>query len=95
MKCLLILQVDPVRGCNLNCVMCGAGHLKLKKLPFDDFKKILDYFPEAMFIILNHTGEPFLSKDTLKMIKYSQKIAIVIIFSKRPFFRRIIIGSKY
>jgi MoaA/NifB/PqqE/SkfB family radical SAM enzyme len=77
----VILQIEPVRGCNLNCIMCGAGQLKLQKLSFDDFKKIIDYFPEAMVITLNYIGEPFLSKDILKMIKYAQKKAIVIIFS--------------
>jgi MoaA/NifB/PqqE/SkfB family radical SAM enzyme len=77
----VILQVEPVRGCNLNCVMCGAGQLKIQKLPFDNFKKIIDNFPETMFITLNYGGEPFLSKDTLKMINYAQRKAIVIIFS--------------
>jgi hypothetical protein len=24
------LQIGPVRGCNLNCVMCRAGNLKIK-----------------------------------------------------------------
>jgi MoaA/NifB/PqqE/SkfB family radical SAM enzyme len=75
------LQIEPVIGCNLNCIMCGAGLLKLQKLSFDNFKKILDYFPEAMFINLNEDGEPFLSKDTLKMINYAQRKTIVIIFS--------------
>jgi len=77
----VILQVGPVRGCNLNCIMCGAGQLKIQKLPFDNFKKIIDNFPEAMFINLNEDGEPFLSKDTLKMINYAQRKAIFIIFS--------------
>jgi MoaA/NifB/PqqE/SkfB family radical SAM enzyme len=77
----VILQVEPVKGCNLNCVMCGAGQLRIQKLPFDNFKKIIDNFPEAIFITLNYGGEPFLSKDTLKMINYAQRKAIVIIFS--------------
>jgi MoaA/NifB/PqqE/SkfB family radical SAM enzyme len=77
----VILQVEPARGCNLNCVMCGAGQLKIQKLPFDNFKKIIDNFPEAIFITLNYGGEPFLSKDTLKMINYAQRKAIIIIFS--------------
>jgi MoaA/NifB/PqqE/SkfB family radical SAM enzyme len=77
----IILQIEPVRGCNLNCIMCGAGLLKPQKLSFDDFKKIIDHFPEAMVITLNYIGEPFLSKDILKMIKYAQKKTILIIFS--------------
>ena len=77
----IILQIEPVRGCNLNCIMCGAGQVKLQKLLFDDFRRIIDNLPEAMFIIMNYGGEPFLSKDTLKMIKYAQRKAIIIIFS--------------
>ncbi len=77
----VILQIEPVKGCNLNCVMCGSGQLKLQKLPFDSFRKIIDNFPEAMFITLNYGGEPFLSKDTLEMIRYAQKKTIIIIFS--------------
>jgi MoaA/NifB/PqqE/SkfB family radical SAM enzyme len=77
----VILQIEPVRGCNLNCIMCGAGQLKLQKLSFDDFKKIIDYFPEAIAINMNFWGEPFLSKDTLKMINYAQKKFIITIFS--------------
>ena len=78
----VILQIEPVRGCNLNCIICGAGQLKLQKLSFDDFKKIIDYFPEAIAINMNFWGEPFLSKDTLKMINYAQKKFIITIFSK-------------
>jgi MoaA/NifB/PqqE/SkfB family radical SAM enzyme len=77
----VMLQIGPVRGCNLNCVMCGAGNLKIQKLPFDDFKMIIGKFPEAMFISLSDFGEPFLSKDTIKMIKYAQKKAIVTMTS--------------
>jgi radical SAM superfamily enzyme YgiQ (UPF0313 family) len=55
----VILQVEPVRGCNLNCVMCAAGQLKFQKLPFDNFKKIIDSFPEAIFITLNYGGNHF------------------------------------
>jgi MoaA/NifB/PqqE/SkfB family radical SAM enzyme len=77
----IILQIEPVRGCNLNCVMCRAGEFKFQKLLFDDFKRIIDNLPEVMFITLNYGGEPFLSKDTIKMIRYAQKKAIIIIFS--------------
>jgi len=77
----IILQIEPVKGCNLNCVMCGAGQIRIQKLPFDDFKMIIDNFPEAMFINLFYLGEPFLSKDTLKMIRYAQGKSIVVIFS--------------
>jgi MoaA/NifB/PqqE/SkfB family radical SAM enzyme len=74
-------MVETVRGCNLNCVMCGAGDFKLRTISFDRFKQIVDSFPDAFINILNFIGEPFLSKDMIKMIKYSQRKALVILFS--------------
>jgi MoaA/NifB/PqqE/SkfB family radical SAM enzyme len=77
----VILMVETVRGCNLNCVMCGAGEFKLRTISFDRFRKIVDSFPEAFIIAPYFFGEPFLSKDIIKMIKYSQKKALTILFS--------------
>jgi MoaA/NifB/PqqE/SkfB family radical SAM enzyme len=77
----VILMVETVRGCNLNCVMCGAGEFKLRTISLDQFRRIVDSFPEAFVNILNFLGEPFLSKDIIKMIKYSQRKALVILFS--------------
>ena len=77
----IIFQVETVRGCNLNCVMCGAGELSLKMMSFEKFKKISEKFPEAFITILNFLGEPFLSKDIIKMIQYSQQKSCVILFS--------------
>jgi hypothetical protein len=53
--------------------MCGAGELRLKMMSFEKFKKIREKFPEAFITILNFLGEPFLSKDIIKMIQHSQK----------------------
>lgn len=79
----VILQIEPVKGCNLNCVMCRAGEFKKEFMKFEDFKKIIDEIPEVLVIILNLAGEPFLSRDTIKMIKYasSKRNIIVNIFS--------------
>lgn len=79
----IILQIETVMGCNFNCVMCRAGSLKKKMMSFEDFKKILEINPQACFIIMNLSGEPFLSKETTKFIKYAsfEKKMIVNIFS--------------
>lgn len=77
----IIVVIETVRGCNLNCVMCGAGDLKLRMISFEQFKKITEEFPEAFINILNFIGEPFLSKDIIKMIQHSQKKALPILFS--------------
>ncbi len=77
----IIVQVETVRGCNLNCVMCGAGELKLEMMSEEKIKRIVDNFPEAFITILNFLGEPMLSKDIIKIIQYSQKKSLVILFS--------------
>lgn len=79
----IILQVETVSGCNFNCIMCRAGSLKKEFMTYDEFEKILYKIPEAFVIIMNLAGEPFLSKDTLKLIRYAslERKAIVNIFS--------------
>lgn len=77
------LQIEPVRGCNLNCIMCRAGELEKKFLSFEDFKRILNFFQEAFIVFLNYGGEPFLSRDILGMVKYAsyERKMIVHLFS--------------
>lgn len=79
----VILQVEVVRGCNFNCIMCRAGELEKEFMEFEQFKKILDKFEESIALILNLEGEPFLSKDILRMINYAseRKKMIVSLFS--------------
>ncbi|MEM4221313.1 MAG: radical SAM protein [Thermoplasmata archaeon] len=78
-----ILQLETVSGCNFNCIMCRAGDLKKEFMNYEDFKKIFDRFPEVFVVIMNLSGEPFLSKYTIDMIRYAsfEAKAIVNIFS--------------
>lgn len=78
-----MLTVEVVRGCNINCIMCGAGETKKSFLPFDKFKELIDRFEETIFIFLYLWGEPFLSKDITKIIRYAsvQKNKIVTVYS--------------
>lgn len=78
-----ILQIETVSGCNFNCLMCRAGENKKEFMSFEDFSKIFEKIPEAFVAIMNLSGEPFLSKDTIKMIKYasSERNILVNIFS--------------
>lgn len=79
----ILLTIEPVRGCNINCVMCGAGEAKKRYLSFEDFKKIIDLFDESIYIFLYLWGEPFLSKDIVKMIEYASivKRKLVTVYS--------------
>jgi len=70
------LDLELNGGCNYKCIMCpqAEGREKdfLKKLPFDVFKKILDdalqYGLET--VSLHGSGEPTLSPDMPKYVKY-------------------------
>ena len=77
------LFIEIVNGCNFNCVGCQAGTLFKKSfMKFDDFKKILNAFPDAIFIYPYGVGESFLHRDIYDMIKYAvQKGFIVLPFS--------------
>jgi MoaA/NifB/PqqE/SkfB family radical SAM enzyme len=67
----IVLQIESVRGCNFNCVMCRAGQFETRTMKFEEFKKIICQFPETCAVIMNFAGEPFLSKDLLRMIRYA------------------------
>lgn len=79
----IILTIEPVRGCNINCVMCGAGDAKKQYMTFSEFKNIIDLFDESIYVFLYLWGEPFISKDITKMIRYASitKKKLVTIYS--------------
>lgn len=66
-----MIQIENVRGCNINCTMCNAGDFPKNFLSFDQFKKTIDMFPKAFMLSLYYWGEPFLSKETIRMSKYA------------------------
>ncbi|MEM4221316.1 MAG: radical SAM protein [Thermoplasmata archaeon] len=66
------LFIEIVNGCNFNCVGCRAGTLFDRSfMSFEAFKKILDYFSDAIFVYPYGVGESFLNKDIYRMLKYS------------------------
>lgn len=65
------LFIEVVRGCNFSCVMCPASQFEIQFMSFDTFKEILEKFHDATFIFPYGVGEPFLNKETYKMLKYA------------------------
>ena len=55
--------------CNLNCFGCYAGsYRKDSELSFDDIDRVLNEGKEmGMFFVVISGGEPFISKDILKI----------------------------
>jgi MoaA/NifB/PqqE/SkfB family radical SAM enzyme len=68
-------RIEPTTLCNLKCPYCIHGkydeniHLKKENLDFDSFKIIFNQIKKyALMIGFYNFGEPFLNKDTPKMI---------------------------
>lgn len=72
------LIIEPANFCNLKCPLCptGSGRLKDCRPPrlmnFDEYKNIIDQARGyTTKVVLFNLGEPFLNKETPKMIKYA------------------------
>ncbi len=74
-----ILKIEPSNICNLHCAYCYddrrqplPGERPYGRMPFENFKKIIDEVGEYLFKInLYGFGEPWLFPETLDMIRYA------------------------
>jgi radical SAM protein with 4Fe4S-binding SPASM domain len=69
--------IEPTNTCNLRCPVCetGAGSLKREKrsMSLDEFKTAIDHLPAcANSILFYYMGEPFLNKESHRMIRYAK-----------------------
>ena len=66
------LEIEVTTRCNLKCTMCEHTywHEKSQDMSFEDFKGIIDQFPQLKWIGLTGIGESFMHKDFLKMLEY-------------------------
>lgn len=81
----LSLLIDPCNVCNFQCKFCPTGDKELLKsvcrpkgmMEYELFCKIIDDVAEfnkkVKKINIYKDGEPFLNKDTCKMINYAKK----------------------
>jgi len=81
-----ILTIDSNNICNLNCIFCHTGNnlsdRPKGKMSFKEFKLIFDRFKDYVFILyLFLWGEPFLSEDIFRMIKYARKNKVFVSIS--------------
>jgi radical SAM protein with 4Fe4S-binding SPASM domain len=71
-----LLCIEPTNICDQKCTICetGLGILGREKkfLSFDQFMEILDQFDNNLEILhFYFMGEPFLNKDSYRMIQYA------------------------
>lgn len=66
------IEVEVTTRCNLKCIMCEHTYWneENRDMSFEEFKMIIDQFPNLKWIGLAGIGESFLNKDFLKMLEY-------------------------
>lgn len=74
------IEVEVTTRCNLKCNMCEHTYWNEvnKDMTFDEFKYIIDQFPDLEWIGLTGIGESFLNKDFMKMLKYVKEKNIYV-----------------
>ncbi|MFC1884565.1 radical SAM protein [Thermodesulfobacteriota bacterium] len=86
-----LIQIEPTNVCNLRCPLC---HVVTDNKPrgfmeFKRFKQVMDEIGDyLLFLHFWGWGEPFLSPDFLKMVRYAKKKGIKIISSTNGHFFR-------
>jgi radical SAM protein with 4Fe4S-binding SPASM domain len=80
------LVIDTNNICNLRCHLCPSSNNQIKRrngvMSYKDFKKILYVFERYIFILYLYAwGEPFLTHDIFRMIKYAKSKNIYVSIS--------------
>lgn len=72
------LQIEPVGQCNLRCAMCSIQYRHAGPpwgppalMPYADFVRLLDSFPEVHELHLQGLGEPLMHPDFFRMVEYA------------------------
>lgn len=77
------LEIEVTTLCHLKCIFCEHSFWKdqpQKNLSFNDFKIIIDQFPNLKFINLTGEGTCFLNPDFFKMIRYLKRSDVFVMF---------------
>ncbi len=68
------VQIEPVGQCNLKCRMCPVVLRDEKPpafMPLDDFRGLIDQFPDVKELHLQGLGEPLLHPRFFDMVRYA------------------------
>jgi MoaA/NifB/PqqE/SkfB family radical SAM enzyme len=74
------IEVEVTTRCNLKCIMCEHTYWSEppKDMTLEEFKGIIDQFPNLKWIGLTGIGESFMNKDFLKMLEYVKSKDIIV-----------------
>ncbi len=77
------ITIEPTNICDMRCPICETGLdiLKRKKgtISFHKFKSIVDkIFRHTNYLIFYFMGEPFLNRDSYRMISYAKQKGIFV-----------------
>lgn len=74
------IEIEVTTRCNLRCKMCEHTYWKEPAIDMtlEQFKSIIDQFPDLCWIGLTGIGESFLNKDFIEMLKYVKKKNVFI-----------------
>jgi MoaA/NifB/PqqE/SkfB family radical SAM enzyme len=72
------LQIEPVGQCNLRCAMCAIQYRHAGPpwgppalMPFADFQRLVDGFPDLEELHLQGLGEPLMHPEFFRMVRYA------------------------
>ncbi len=76
------LDIEPTVSCNLRCIMCPSEKIRKQRkathMSFENFRKIIDCIPTLMKVTIQGVGEPLLSPDFFKMVRYANQKDIAV-----------------
>jgi len=74
------LEVEITTVCNLKCRICEHTYWDepARNMTFDQFKYIIDQFPDLKWLGMTGIGESFLNPDFLKMVEYVKRRGIYV-----------------
>jgi len=78
------IQIECTTRCNLKCTMCGHSFNPSSifgDLSFENFRYIVDSFPQLRSVDMTPLGEVFMNRDFLRMLKYLKSKSIYVDFT--------------
>lgn len=78
-----ILQIEPSNICNLQCLTCATGAGLVKRpaalMPFDMYQRVIDQIRNYVYLLVFWSwGEPFVNKDSFRMIRYAKEKGLLV-----------------